>query len=111
LRDMDISGGSANGSAAGAGRGNAHSYQDRQMEIQIQRAIEASLEVKPTTGTAAPTTCEGGNAPVPAIPSAAEDDLTRAIRESQREQEEQRRRQQEEEDTLRRVLELSMQEK
>ncbi len=132
---------SANGSAAHAGGVGRRNLEDEQLEINIQRAIELSLKSNvagsggggssdpatasdakqsPKEETAEPqqqperqedsSSSSSGRSEVTAG-RAADDDLSAAIRLSQQEQEELSRRQREEEDILKRVLELSMQEK
>ena len=80
-------------------------------EQQLQMAIQMSLS-EGSSGNNPPSTPSPGNVesrPLPAEPR--EDDLSLALRISLQEQNEARRQIEEEDDVLKRVLELSMQEK
>lgn len=88
------------------------SYEDKQLELQIQKAIELSLATGGSDAGGIPeveanetSSSSGENRPEP------EDELMAAIRLSKAEHEQSRQQQDEEDETLKRILALSLTEK
>ncbi len=110
---MASSNGAPVGMAGGRNSGPRQTFEDQQLEISIQRAIELSLKANNQPAAAAPGDDNPAEeAPVPPATAGGNDDedLSAAIRLSQQEQDDQARRQREEEELLQKVLELSMRE-
>ena len=110
-----------NGVAPSAALPTAKSFEEQQLEIQIQRAIELSLkqdkqQQQPNSSVARDAADEDASPlsdsrlPAPAASEPDLDDISKAILLSRQEEEENQRRRREEEEMLAKVLELSMKE-
>lgn len=94
--------------------------EEKQLEIQIQRAIELSLTDgaaggAPPTQPVPPKVEANGSAIKPTedklVPEGLDDDLARALKLSEKESAEKSKREEEEDEIMKKILELSMTEK